>query len=190
MIYQNSRIFGSSAQEVVASYWNGTWKDCVYGWVQFSYKYKFRLRVTQRTINSQGGSIWSVAANPASTLLALGCEDGTVRLLSVADDTLTHHRRFDRVKCRILSLSWGPPILRQTKKADSSSSSDEDEDDEWDDYWLVTGCSDSSLRKWDVKSGRMLDRMGTDKIRGERTLVWAVTTLGSALHILCRVFGR
>ncbi|KAF5368316.1 hypothetical protein D9758_002360 [Tetrapyrgos nigripes] len=132
----------------------------------------------RRTINSQGGSIWSVAANPASTLLALGCEDGTVRLLSVVDDTITHHRRFDRVKCRILSLSWGPPIPRQTNQKDTSESSDEDEDDEWDDSWLVTGCSDSSLRKWDVKNGRMLDKMGTDKIRGERTLVWTVTTLG------------
>ncbi|KAK7463831.1 U3 small nucleolar RNA-associated protein [Stygiomarasmius scandens] len=131
----------------------------------------------RKTINSQGGSIWSVAANPASTLLALGCEDGTVRLLSVADDALAHHRRFDRVKCRILSLSWGPPMPRQTTEKDRSDSSDEDDDD-WIDSWLVTGCSDSSLRKWDVASGRVLDRMGTDKIRGERTLVWTVTVLG------------
>ncbi|KAF9073758.1 WD40-repeat-containing domain protein [Rhodocollybia butyracea] len=126
----------------------------------------------RRTINSQGGTIWSVAANPAGTLLALGCEDGTVRLLSVADDTLQHHKRFDRVKCRILSVAWGPPILKE------NSAEDDDEDDEWNDEWIVTGCSDSSLRKWDAVTGRMLDRMGTDKIRGERTLVWTVATLG------------
>ncbi|THV05977.1 WD40 repeat-like protein [Dendrothele bispora CBS 962.96] len=135
----------------------------------------------RRTINSQGGSIWSVASNPACSMLALGCEDGTVRLVSVADDTLVHYRRFDRVKCRILSLSWGPPIPPQRTTRDAvgaNESSDDDEDnDDWTDSWLVTGCSDSSLRKWDVATGRVLDKMGTDKIRGERTLVWTVTTL-------------
>lgn len=107
-------------------------------------------------------------------MLALGCEDGTVRLLSIADDTLKHHKRFDRVKCRILSVAWGPPIPKENPSQDE----EDDDDDEWVDTWLVTGCSDSSLRKWDASTGRMLDRMGTDKIRGERTLVWTVTTLG------------
>jgi U3 small nucleolar RNA-associated protein 4 len=61
--------------------------------------------------------------------------------------------------------------------SDDSSDSDDDED-EWSDSWLVTGGSDSSLRKWDVATGRVLDRMGTDKMRGERTLVWTVGVLG------------
>ncbi|ESK98444.1 u3 small nucleolar rna-associated protein 4 [Moniliophthora roreri MCA 2997] len=129
----------------------------------------------RRTINSQGGSIWCVAANPTSTMLALGCEDGTVRLVSVSDDTLIHYRRFDRVKCRILSLTWGPPVSQEPK---DSADSDSDDEGNWLDSWIVTGCSDSSLRKWDVSTGRVLDRMGTDKIRGERTLVWAVAALG------------
>ncbi|KAF7306724.1 WD-REPEATS-REGION domain-containing protein [Mycena indigotica] len=133
----------------------------------------------RRTISSQGGSIWSISVNPASNIIALGCEDGTVRLLSIANDTLSHYRRFDRVKCRVLSIAWGPPIPKQNKTITAEGSSDEDEDDEyWTDSWLVTGGSDSSLRKWDVKSGRSIDRMGTDKIRGERTLVWAVGVLG------------
>ncbi|KAK1229372.1 U3 small nucleolar RNA-associated protein [Marasmius sp. AFHP31] len=129
-----------------------------------------------RTIESQGGTIWCIAANPASTMLALGCEDGTVRLLSVADDTLAYHRRFDRVKSRILSIAWGPPV---PKDCPETTDSDSDDDlDEWADSWLVTGCSDSSLRRWDISTGRTTDRMGTDKMRGERTLVWAVTVLG------------
>lgn len=81
----------------------------------------------------------------------------------------------------MLSIAWGPPVPRQTAAkqniADSDESSDEDEDD-WSDSWLVTGGSDSSLRKWDVSTGRVIDRMGTDKVRGERTLVWTVGVLG------------
>lgn len=140
----------------------------------------------RRTIGSQGGSIWSIAANPSSNSLALGCEDGTVRLLSIANDTLTHLRRFDRVKCRMLSIAWGPPVPRRQKTDVNEGSSDDDEGDDeenWSDSWLVTGGSDSSLRKWDVTTGRVINRMGTDKIRGERTLVWTVGVLGDGTII-------
>lgn len=137
----------------------------------------------RRTISSQGGSIWCMAANPASNLLALGCEDGTVRLLSLVNDTLSHFRRFDRVKCRLLSVAWGPPAPQPLAKRGSTArpengSSNDDDDDNWVDNWLVTGGSDSSVRKWDVSTGRVVDRMGTDKIRGERTLVWTVGVIG------------
>ncbi|KAI0336048.1 WD40 repeat-like protein [Cubamyces sp. BRFM 1775] len=133
----------------------------------------------KRTISSQGGPIWSISPNPASTILALGCEDGSVRLISLQYDSLSHLRRLERVKSRILSIAWGPPVPKQKKSqnADADSESDDD-DDEWTDSWLVTGCSDSSLRKLDFATGRSMDRMGTDKIRGERTLVWAVGVLG------------
>jgi U3 small nucleolar RNA-associated protein 4 len=136
----------------------------------------------QRSLSSQGGSIWSIAANPASTILALGCEDGSIHLLSLEYDSFQHLRRLDRSKSRILALAWGPPLprgsgVRASAPHEDGDSSDEDED-EWQDSWIVAGCSDSSLRKWDVSSGKILDRMGTDKIRGERTLVWTVGVIG------------
>ncbi|KIJ68729.1 hypothetical protein HYDPIDRAFT_24982 [Hydnomerulius pinastri MD-312] len=146
----------------------------------------------RRTISSQGGSIWSMAANPASTMLALGCEDGSVRLLSLLADTLQHHRRFDHVKSRILSIAWGPPQPQQpkpktnapvAKSDDDSGDESDDEGDEWTDSWLVTGGSDSSLRRWDVSTGRPTDRMGTDKMKGERTLVWTVGVLADGTII-------
>ena len=134
-------------------------------------------------MSSQAGSIWALTPNPAGTHLALGCEDGSIRLVSIEYDTLSHARRFDRIKGRILSIAWGPPVLRETgksneKSATEESDDDEDDEDEWSDTWLVAGCSDSSVRKWDVKTGRVQDRMATEKIKGERTLVWAVGVLG------------
>jgi len=135
----------------------------------------------QRTISSQGGAIWCLAANPSNTRLALGCEDGTIRLLNIEDSSLEHLRRLDKAKCRILSIVWGPPTLRRKEsKTQQGSSDDEDEDDEaaWVDNWIITGGSDSALRKWDVNSGRVLDKMNVDRVRGEKTLVWAVGILG------------
>lgn len=70
----------------------------------------------------------------------------------------------------------------ETSEGESES---DDEDDEWSDSWLVTGGSDSALRKWDVKTGRVLDRMSTDKLRGERTLVWSLGVLASVPSYFC-----
>lgn len=109
-------------------------------------------------------------------MLAIGCEDGAIRLLSVEHDTLQHVRRLDRVKSRILSIAWGPPVPKQSSSTNESE--DTDDDDDWKDSCIVAGCSDSSIRKWDIATGRVGERMGTDKMRGERTLVWSVGVLG------------
>ncbi|KLO20437.1 WD40 repeat-like protein [Schizopora paradoxa] len=133
-----------------------------------------------RSVSSQGGAIWSMSVNPSSTSLALGCEDGSVHLFSLEADSLDHHRKLDRMKCRILSVAWGPPVPPSNlKKKLQGGLNEEDEEDEgdWSDSWLVTGNSDSSIRKWDIATGRAVQRMSTDRTKGERTLVWAVGAL-------------
>ena len=91
-------------------------------------------------------------------------------------------RKFDRAKCRVMSIAWGPPKPPRSNvgvkgKTASEEEDSDDDDDEWIDEWLVTGGSDSSLRKWDVKTGRVVDKMITDKLKKQATLVWAVTVL-------------
>jgi U3 small nucleolar RNA-associated protein 4 len=144
-------------------------------------------RVVKRLLLSQGGSIWSLAANPSCSHLALGCEDGCIRLVSLQDDEFVLDRKFDRVKCRILSIAWGPPVLRHPKQSaqvKENGQSEEEEEERWEDSWLTTGCSDSSLRKWDVRTGRVLERMSTDRTRSERTLVWAIGVLSYVCLVL------
>lgn len=119
-------------------------------------------------------------------MLAIGCEDGGVRLVSVADNAFEHARRFDRVKTRLLSIAWGPPTPPAPRKHSETSQSDdedEDEDEEWTDSFIVAGCSDSSVRKWDCATGRVLDRMMVDRNKGERTLVWAVGAFGCGVIV-------
>ncbi|KAI0271535.1 WD40-repeat-containing domain protein [Gloeopeniophorella convolvens] len=142
--------------------------------------------IVRRSISSQGGAIWSIATNPASTNLALGCEDGSIHILSLEHGSLQHLRRLDRSKSRILALAWGPPIPRGSESSmamQTDDDSSDDDEDQWQDSWIVAGCSDSSLRKWEVSTGRILDRMSTDKVRGERTLVWTVGVLGDGTII-------
>ena len=38
---------------------------------------------------------------------------------------------------------------------------DEEHEGRWIDTWLVAGCPDSAVRKWDAVTGRILDRMST-----------------------------
>lgn len=138
-------------------------------------------RLTKRTINSNGGAIWSVSSNPNSTILALGCEDGSIQLLSTEGDGLSHLRKFGRVKSRLLSIAWGPPVPHDSRPASEITESDDSSDEndaDWADCWLVTGCADSSIRKWDFATGRVTNRLTTDKSRAERTLVWSVCVLG------------
>jgi len=112
-------------------------------------------------------------------------------VVDISDDEFVLKRKFDRIKTRILSIAWGPPVPPQKRKlatvdADEmeEEESSDDEEDEWSDEWLVTGCSDSSLRKWEVKSGRVVERMSTDRTRNEPTLVWAVGVLSCVYFLL------
>lgn len=144
--------------------------------------------LAKRTINSKGGAIWSVSVNPRSTILALGCEDGSIQLLSTESDGLSHLRKLGKVKSRLLSIAWGPPVPRDgcppaEITTGSDDSSDDEDDADWADVWLVTGCADSSIRKWDFATGRVTNRLTTDKTRAERTLVWSVCVLGYIVHI-------
>jgi U3 small nucleolar RNA-associated protein 4 len=145
--------------------------------------------LTKRSINSNGGAIWSLSANPKSTILAIGCEDGSIQLFSTENDGLSHLRKLGKVKSRLLSIAWGPPVPSDSRPSpevtmESDDGSDDENDMGWTDGWLVTGCADSSIRKWDFATGRVTNRLTTDKTRAERTLVWSVCVLGYSIRTL------
>ena len=119
-----------------------------------------RLMKSQKTAESNGGGVWSLCANNSETKLAVGCEDGSLRIFSLIDGSLEYERALDRADGRVLSISW----------ADN-------------DLTLFAGCSDSSIRKYDVATGRITGRMTVDTVRSggarEDTMVWAVKALKS-----------
>uniref|UniRef100_A0A4X2LRD9 UTP4 small subunit processome component n=1 Tax=Vombatus ursinus TaxID=29139 RepID=A0A4X2LRD9_VOMUR len=60
------------------------------------------------SVDGFGGPIWSMAADPSGSYLAVGCEDGSVKLFHVTPDKIQLERTLERQKGRILSLSWHP----------------------------------------------------------------------------------
>ncbi|KAF9201809.1 U3 small nucleolar RNA-associated protein [Haplosporangium sp. Z 27] len=110
----------------------------------------------KRSVDSHGGAVWCMATNHANTVLAVGCEDGCVRLFDIADGELAFIRSFDKQKTRILSLAWSQ-----------------------DDTVMVTGSANSSIYKWNVELGRVVSRMTVDRVSGEDTLVWSVKILSN-----------
>jgi U3 small nucleolar RNA-associated protein 4 len=116
-----------------------------------------------------------MAASPLGRYLALGCEDGVVRIVDVCEgrfELLAPSRaarrqgdgslrgivaRCDRAKTRVVSLAWGPPRrvvtqVKPTKKAkgddssdEESSSDDEEEDAEQWEESFLVGGTSSSL---------------------------------------------
>ncbi|CAN9493131.1 unnamed protein product [Ophioblennius macclurei] len=60
------------------------------------------------SVEAYGGPVWTLSCNPQGTLLAVGCEDGTVKMFEVLQEKIQFQRNLDRQKGRILSLSWHP----------------------------------------------------------------------------------
>ena len=102
--------------------------------------------------------IFALAASDDGLYLALGHEDGSVRIVSIADGALELVSRFDvpgAGRVRPVSLAWA------SSKA------------------LVVGCSNSQLVRAELQGAiwRVTQRMPVDKARGEQTVVWACTVL-------------
>ncbi|KAJ1800675.1 U3 small nucleolar RNA-associated protein [Coemansia sp. RSA 2399] len=114
-------------------------------------------KLTPKTaVDSYGGAVWCMATNHAQTKLAVGTEDGHIRIFDILDDQLIYQHCFDKVNSRVLSLAWSH-----------------------DDKTIVTGSADSCVRIWDASTRRMCARMTLPREGRENTLVWAVTALRS-----------
>ncbi|KAL2093088.1 hypothetical protein ACEWY4_010400 [Coilia grayii] len=121
-------------------------------------------------IDAYGGPIWTITANPAGTHLAVGCEDGTVKLFEVLEDRIQFERNLDRKKGRVMSLSWHPSGTR-----------------------IAAGMMDM-IRVFDVQTGHVLHRLLVDKAvgapRNQECVVWSVVFLSDNTVISGDSSGR
>lgn len=123
----------------------------------------------KRHASGQHGDIWCLAAQPAavdssqdnqlSNKLIAGTIDGELVMYSVEDDDLRFQRvvvRSPTKKAQMVSITF------QSRKV------------------VIVGCSDSTIRAYDITKGHMLRRMtlGADLVGGAKDIiVWSVKCL-------------
>ncbi|XP_066570077.1 U3 small nucleolar RNA-associated protein 4 homolog isoform X1 [Amia ocellicauda] len=109
------------------------------------------------SIDAFGGPIWSVACNAEGSHLAMGCEDGSLKLFEVLPESIQFERNFERQKDRILSVSWHKSGTQ-----------------------IAAGSLDV-IRVFDVKSGRAVQRFLVDRsvsgMRNKDCVVWSLSFL-------------
>ena len=136
--------------------------------------------------DTYGGAVWcgalyqqaEVSVEEGNTVIALGCEDGTIRLFDLSDPNQPplYMKSISRHTSRVLSIAYSPDGL-----------------------FLVTGGSEGMIKLWDVAAGRNIQRITVenkglkrttaaassgkkgDGETGERyvTLIWCITFLSS-----------
>ncbi|KAK2841753.1 hypothetical protein Q5P01_011953 [Channa striata] len=109
------------------------------------------------SVVAYGGPIWTISSNSQGTLLAVGCEDGTVKIFEVLEERIQFQRNLDRQKSRIISLSWHPSGT------------------------LITAGMMDMIRVFDVETGqatqRLLVERGLGASKGREVVVWSVAFL-------------
>lgn len=90
------------------------------------------------SVDINGGAIWSLSVSPDQKTLAIGCEDGRIRLFSIYDRSVEFLRGFEAVEAtsdgssaRILSLAWN----------DQGNT-------------LISGSASGSVKLWNCETGR------------------------------------
>ena len=111
------------------------------------------------SIDVNGGAIWSLAVSPDQKVLAVGCEDGRIRLFSIYDRSVEFLRGFEAVEGtsnesssqRILSLAWN-----------SAGNV------------LISGTASGALKLWNCQSGRPIHSLKIANVS-----IWSVAFCSS-----------
>ncbi|XP_048371692.1 U3 small nucleolar RNA-associated protein 4 homolog [Sphaerodactylus townsendi] len=128
-----------------------------------------KLRV-RYALDAFGGPLWSMATDPTGSQLAVGCEDGSIKLFCILPEKIQFERSLDRQKGRILSLFWHPSGAR-----------------------IAAGSIDF-IRVFDVKSGHAVQRLLVDRhLTGSHTrecIVWSVAFLSDGTIVSADSSGK
>lgn len=119
--------------------------------------------------DSFGGAVWSIALNSAQDVLAVGCEDGGVRLFDLTSSSIEFDKQLAACGDRVLALAWHPVdqvLFAGTAAGDIIG---------WD---VATATSTAANGGRSTVSGGTSDvRMTVENYGGKDTVVWALLVL-------------
>ncbi|CAN0277610.1 unnamed protein product, partial [Scytosiphon promiscuus] len=126
------------------------------------------LRLCYKDVrDAYGGAAWCMQPASSLSVLAVGCEDGSVRLFSTEGGGLEYKRSFPSTGSRIISLAWGPA-----------------------NDVMFAGCLDSMIHCLDATTGQTLFDMRLESGRKEDAIVWALEALEDGTVISGDSYGR
>ncbi|XP_062997525.1 U3 small nucleolar RNA-associated protein 4 homolog [Elgaria multicarinata webbii] len=122
------------------------------------------------SLDAFGGPIWSMAADPTGARLAVGCDDGSVKLFHILPEGIQFEKQLDRQKERITSLSWHPSGTK-----------------------IAAGSIDL-IRIFDIKSGHAAQRIRVERRlqgpRSQKCVVWGVAFLSDGTVVSADSAGK
>ncbi|KAG1689593.1 hypothetical protein DVH05_002102 [Phytophthora capsici] len=104
--------------------------------------------------DSNGGPIWSMVMNEDTQQLAVGCEDGRIRLFSFEDNQLFFTKGFLTTGGRIVSLAWHNKAQK-----------------------IFSGSEGGIIHCWNAVSGRNESRITLENLAKQETVVWSLAVL-------------
>jgi len=104
--------------------------------------------------DTYGGAAMCCAVDRTGENLAVGCEDGSVRLFTVNEDGVVYKKALEGQTGHVMSLAW---------TSDGES--------------LFSGGSESTILRWKVGSGRSSLRISVETRDKQPTIVWCLQAL-------------
>lgn len=105
-----------------------------------------------------GGAAWSLAASPRAALLAVGGEDGVLRLFSCDQEKVAYHKSLPTSGSRVLAVAYHPSQPH-----------------------LFLGGADGIIRCLEETTGRALFRMTGDVHGGLAPSIWCLSVLSDGV---------
>ncbi|XP_041048190.1 U3 small nucleolar RNA-associated protein 4 homolog [Carcharodon carcharias] len=154
---QEKVIPGNEKRSIEAISWVGENRLLSVGLNGEIIEYDLQRLCPKYRLDAFGGPLWCISCNSEETHLAVGCEDGSVKLFEIVPEKLQFERNLDRQKDRVLSLAW--------HKSGTM---------------IATGSLDV-IRVFDVKSGHCTRRILVDRgdivFHNRECVVWSLCFL-------------
>lgn len=108
----------------------------------------------KNVMDANGGPVWCMAIDDEAQTLALGCEDGRIRLFAFDEGAIYFRKGFVTTGKRVVSLAWHT----KAKK-------------------MFSGSEDGVIHCWNSHSGRNEARITLESLAKQKTIVWSLLVL-------------
>ncbi|TMW62319.1 hypothetical protein Poli38472_009812 [Pythium oligandrum] len=148
-------ISGSTQSKISAMIWSQSNRLFVASFDGTLWEVDLESLRKKNVVDSNGGPIWCMDVNNETETLAVGCEDGRIRLFSFQnDDEIYFVKGFVSTNRRVVSLAWHAGANK-----------------------MFSGSEDGIIHCWNAVSGRNESRITLETLAKQKCVVWSLLVL-------------